>query len=107
MAKVLILILGLSLIVERVTEKILYAIPVRNKRVYSWVFSTGLGLIICFAFGFGMIETLGLNSVSHIAHWVDYIITGLLIASGSEPVHSIIEALAFKKDELKKKSKNV
>jgi hypothetical protein len=107
MGKVLILLLGLSLIIERVTEKILWAVSISNKKVYSWIISTCLGLLICFSFRFGIIEELGLVSHSHIAHWVDYLITGLLVASGSEPVHSIVTALAFKKDELKKKAKNV
>jgi len=107
MGKVLILLLGLSLIIERVTEKILCAVPINNKKVYSWIISSCLGLIISFSFRFGVIEELGLISSSHIAHWVDYLVTGLLVASGSEPVHSIVTALAFKKDELKKKAKNV
>ena len=107
MGKVLILIFGLSLIIERVTEKILYILPIQNKRVYAWIISNCLGLLISFSFRFGIIMELGLTSSSHVAHWVDYLITGLLIASGSEPIHSIIEALAFKKDELKKKAKNV
>jgi hypothetical protein len=107
MGKVLLLLLGLSLITERVTEKILYAVPINHKKIYFWIISTCLGLLISFSFRFGIIEELGLISRSHIAYWVDYVVTGLLIASGSEPVHSIVAALAFKKDELKKKAKNV
>jgi hypothetical protein len=107
MGKVLILVLALSLIIERITEKILYILHIKNKREYPWIISTGLGLLISFTFRFGIIRELGLISSSYIAHWVDYLITGLLIASGSEPVHSIIAALSFKKDELKRKAKNV
>jgi hypothetical protein len=107
MAKVLIIIFGLSLIIERVTEKLLYLLPVLNKKIYAWIISTVLGLLICFLFRFGIIGELGLSSSSHVAHWVDYLITGILVASGSEPVHSIVDALSFKRDELKRKSKNV
>ena len=107
MAKILILILGMSLIIERVTDKILYLLPVQKKKVYSWIISTALGVLISFSFRFGFIRELGLISSSYVAHWVDYLVTGLLIASGSEPVHSIIDALAFKRDELKRKARNV
>ncbi|MGQ9465098.1 MAG: hypothetical protein ACUVQ3_01325 [bacterium] len=107
MGKVLILLLALSLIVERVTEKILHIIPPGRNQVYSWIISTALGLVISFAFQFGFIRELGLNSGSDLSQWVDYLITGLLIACGSEPIHSIVDGLAYKRDELKRKAKNV
>ncbi len=107
MAKVLMLVLGLSLITERVTDKILYVTAIKNKKVFSWFVSTILGLLISYSFSFGIIRELGLSADSPTAAWVDYLLTGLLIASGSEPIHSIIDALAFKRDELKKKAKNV
>jgi hypothetical protein len=107
MAKVLILILGLSLIIERVTEKILYVLPVRNKKPYSWILGTLLGLLISFSFRFGIVRELGLSSSSYVAHWLDHFITGILIACGSEPIHSIIDALAFKREELKRKIRDV
>jgi len=107
MAKILILILGMSLIIERVTEKILYLLPVQKEKVYSWIISTVLGMLISFSFRFGLIRELGLISSSYVAHWVDYLVTGLLIASGSEPVHSIVDALSFKRDELKRKARHV
>ncbi len=99
--------LALSLIVERITEKILFLLPISDKKVSSWIVSTGLGLLISFSFSFGIVRELGLNTNHHIAQWIDYLITGLLISSGSEPVHSIIEVLAIKKDELKRKVKGV
>jgi hypothetical protein len=40
-----------------------------------------------------------------IAAWLDYLITGILLASGSEPVHSIVAALAMKKEEIQKRVK--
>ncbi|MGB9720776.1 MAG: hypothetical protein ACPL28_04760 [bacterium] len=107
MGKILILLLALSLIVERVTEKILFILPSGRSRVYSWIISTGLGLIIAFSFQFGFIGELGLNTGSNIANWVDYVVSGLLIACGSEPIHSIVDGLAYKRDELKRKAKNV
>jgi hypothetical protein len=107
MGRALILLLGLSLIIERVTDKILYLLPTSNNRIYSWLISTILGLLISFSFRFGFIQELGLSSSLHIAQWVDYTITGLLVASGSEPIHSLIDILALKKKELKSKTKDV
>jgi hypothetical protein len=105
MAEVLLIIFGLSLIIERVTDKILYLIPVSTKRYYAWFVSTILGLLISFFFRFGIMKELGLAAASNIAAWLDYLITGILLASGSEPVHSIVAALAVKKDEIEKRVK--
>lgn len=107
MGKILILLLALSLIVERITEKILFILPAGRNRVYAWIISTALGLIIAFSFKFGFIRELGLTTGSNLSQWVDYLISGLLIACGSEPIHSIVDGLAYKKDELKRKAKNV
>ncbi|MEO0124176.1 MAG: hypothetical protein ABIL69_09285 [candidate division WOR-3 bacterium] len=107
MGKIVVLLFALSLIVERVTEKILYVIPNSKNKFFAWILSTALGLIISFSFRFGFIRELGLATSSNLSQWVDYFISGLLIACGSEPVHSIVEGLAYKKDELKRKAKNV
>lgn len=107
MGKILILLLALSLIVERVTEKILYILPKGRNRVYAWVISTILGLVISFSFQFGFISEIGLENGSKMSQWVDYFLSGLLIACGSEPIHSIVDGLAYKRDELKRKAKNV
>jgi len=107
MGKVLLIVLGLSLIIERVTDKILYLIPSHPKRLYAWIVSTALGILISFAFRLGIMRELGLVSGSEIAAWLDYLVTGILLASGSEPVHSLVSALAIKKDELEKRVKGV
>ncbi|MEO0184368.1 MAG: hypothetical protein ABIL22_01105 [candidate division WOR-3 bacterium] len=107
MGKILVLLMALSLIVERVTEKIMFVLPSGRNRVYAWLVSTFLGLIIAFSFKFGFIREIGLDTGSNIANWVDYFISGLLIACGSEPIHSIVDGLAYKRDELKKKARNV
>lgn len=107
MAKVLLGVLGLSLIIERVTDKILYLVPARRRRIYAWLVSSVLGLLISFLFRFGIMTELGLVAGSGMAAWLDYLITGILLASGSEPVHSIVSALAIKKDELQKRVKSV
>lgn len=107
MGKILLIVFGLSLIIERVTEKILYLVPAHPRKIYAWIVSTALGLLICFVFRFGIMRELGLVSGSVIATWLDYLVTGILLASGSEPVHSIVSALAIKKDEMQKRVKGV
>lgn len=107
MGKALIILLGLSLLIERVTEKILYLLPAGRKRPYAWAASTIFGLLIAFGFKFGFIRELGLAAASPVAAWADYAISGFLIAAGSEPIHSLVDALAFKRDELKRKAKSV
>lgn len=106
MGNVLLIVLGLSLIIERVTEKILNFVPTRPKKIYAWIVSTILGLLISFVFRFGIMKELGLVAGSEIAAWLDYFVTGILLASGSEPVHSIVQVLAIKKDELQKRIKS-
>ena len=105
MGEILLIVFGLALIIERVTEKIVHLLPAGPKKVYAWAVSTALGLLICFAFRFGIMRELGLISGLALAAWLDYLITGILLASGSEPVHSIVEALAIKKQELQKRVK--
>ena len=107
MGKILLIVLGLSLIIERVTEKILHIVPGHSKKVYAWIVSTALGLLISFLFRFGIMKELGLVSGSVIASWLDYLVTGILLASGSEPVHSIVSALAMKRDEIQKRVRGV
>jgi hypothetical protein len=107
MAKVVLLLVALSLIVERITEKVLYMLPPRRSRAYAWLISMVLGLAISFSFNFGFIGELGLEAGSHTGRWVDLFLSGLLIACGSEPVHSIVDGLSFKRDELKRKAKGV
>jgi hypothetical protein len=107
MGEIMLIVIGLSLIIERVTEKILYLVPAHPKNIYGWIVSTLLGLLICFLFRFGIMRELGLASGSTVAAWLDYLITGILLASGSEPVHSIVSALASKKEELQKRVKSV
>ena len=105
MGEILVIVFGLALIIERVTEKILHLVPVHPRKVYAWIVSTTLGLVICFVFRFGIMRELGLVSGLTIAGWLDYLITGILLASGSEPVHSIVAALAMKKEEIQKRVK--
>jgi hypothetical protein len=105
MGEILLIVFGLALIIERVTDKVLHLVPAHPKKIYAWMVSTALGLVICFVFRFGIMRELGMVSGLAIAAWLDYLITGILLASGSEPVHSIVAALDMKKEEIQKRVK--
>ncbi|MBE0432402.1 hypothetical protein IBX73_02920 [candidate division WOR-3 bacterium] len=107
MVRVVVAVVGLSLIIERVTDKILYLVPARSRKLYAWLVSTTLGLLISFLFRFGLMKELGLAASSQIADWLDYLITGIMLAAGSEPVHSLVGVLAMKNAELRKRVKGV
>lgn len=107
MVGIVVAVLGLSLIIERVTDKILHLIPARSREPYAWCISMGLGLLISFLFRFGLMKELGLAASSQIADWLDYLVTGVMLAAGSEPVHSLVGVLAMKKAELQKRVKGV
>ncbi len=107
MGNVIVFLLGLSLIVERVTEKILYLLPAPRRRPFAWALSLALGLLIAFGFKFGVIRELGLAAHGRVAAGLDFALSGVLIAAGSEPVHSLVDALAWKRAELKRRAGSV
>ncbi len=67
------------------------------------VFSVGslLGIWRCWALNLGMLRILGFIPVK--SFW-DYILTGILVASGTEPVHAIFRIIEAKKDRKKLQS---
>lgn len=105
MGDIFFLLVFLSVLIERVTEKILYLLP-RPRRVASWITSTILALMVTIIFRIGLLSNLNLNVSTSIAATFDYIITALLISSGTEPIHAVFQALEYKKDEIKKKAKS-
>ncbi len=107
MGRMVVLLLALSLIVERVTEKILSLLPNKGNKYCAWVITIVLGLLISFSFQFGFLHELGLKVGSNTSQVVDYVLSGILIACGSEPLHSLVDALSFKRDELKRKARGV
>ncbi len=100
------LLVFLSILIERVTEKLLYLLP-RPKRILSWIVSSILALLVTFLFRIGLLNLMGISANTSAAQVLDYVITGLLIASGSEPIHAIFKALEYKKEEIKGKAKAI
>ncbi len=104
MADTFFLLVFLSVLVERVSEKLLYLLP-GKRRVWAWVVSTILALLITFLFRVGLLGMMGFAASSGTASRLDYVITALLIASGSEPIHVLFRTLEYKKEEIRGKAK--
>ena len=107
MGRILIAVLRSSLIIERVTEKILDMVPARKKTLFAWLTSSGLGLLMSFVFRFGLMKELGLSGISAIAGWLAHLVTGIMLAAAGEPILSLLDALAAEKEELRKRVKSV
>jgi hypothetical protein len=58
-----------------------------------------LGLVIAFAADLRMFAMLGVQMVPALAFW-DHLITGLVIGTGSQPVHSLINLLQQSQDAM-------
>ncbi len=101
------LIFALSLVIERALEQISEFIPRKRRKKVMWLLSMVLSLIITFICKIGVLRELGIIQGNGIVYFLDYFLTGLIISSGSEPVHSLIIALESKKEELKQKVKKI
>ncbi len=60
-----------------------------------------LGVWLCSVLNLGMLRTLGF--IPEKSFW-DYVLTGVLVASGTEPVHAIFRIIEAKKDKKKLQS---
>jgi len=103
-------IIALSVVVERSLEQISDFIPRKKRKRVMWFLCTGVSLIITFFGRIGIFSKLGVftnlgvwttNNPYSVLNIVDYFLTGLLVGGGSEPIHSIINSLEKKKEELK------
>ncbi len=101
-------VFAFSLVIERAVEQIIDFIPKKKRKTVSWALCTFFGLLITFFGKVGLFTSLGFfNEIrSPGLNYVDYFLTGLLIGGGSEPVHSVINGLARKKEEIKMRTKN-
>jgi len=99
----LLAILLLSFLVERVLEQLKPLFPRRSRSKVLPIVGMALGVLLSFATSVGILTRLGLLAVSG-SGWqyaFDRILTGLLIGGGSEPIHSLIVSLQYKKESLK------
>ncbi|GBD93667.1 hypothetical protein BMS3Abin05_01252 [bacterium BMS3Abin05] len=66
--------------------------------IQAIVFLAGsvIGVWLCAALGLGMLSML--NFIPHTTFW-DSVLTGILVASGTEPIHAIFRIIEAKKDK--------
>jgi len=71
---------------------------VRVLLIQAAVFLIGsiIGVWLCAALNLGMLFTLQITT--HLTFW-DYLLTGMLVASGTEPIHAIFRIIEAKKDK--------
>lgn len=68
---------------------------VMTKRFILQMSGCFLGVILCVKGDLGLFHLL---KASGIAAWVDYLLTGILIGTGTEPIHSLIRFLQAKNE---------
>jgi hypothetical protein len=71
---------------------------VSTKRAVSLVLGFVFGLLIAFGLKLRLFALLGVFSVPDSLTWLDMLVTGLLIGTGSGPMHSLIGLLQNTKD---------
>jgi hypothetical protein len=93
----------LAFVVERIVEVLgrLVSRGVRRKALPA--VGLAVGLALSFGARIGLFDSLGLSGTENdsLSPWIDYLITGVIIGAGSQPVHSLILALEHKEKELK------
>ncbi len=83
---------------QRLTEYLKSPVYVSMKKKISMPVGIGLGVLIAFAAQLQMFYLLGILKADSPIQWVDTLITGLVIGTGSAPVHSLIGLLQNTKD---------
>jgi hypothetical protein len=72
---------------------------VKNKSVLTWGLATGLATVVSSAGGFYLLRSLGVDgSTSPILPWADALLTGLIVGSGTKPMHDWLARLQGTKD---------
>lgn len=72
---------------------------VKNKGVLTWGLATAFATVISSAGGFYVLRALGVDgSQTSILPWADAILTGLIVGSGTKPMHDWVARLQGTKD---------
>lgn len=96
-------VIAVSFVVERIVEQLSSSFPKPFRKRALWVIGSVLGILISYGIKLGVLNQLGLipEASGLWVYWLDYILTGLLIGGGTEPIHSLIIGLERKKEDLK------
>jgi len=99
-------VIAASLVIERVVEQFSEFVPKKKRRKILFLISTILALLFTFGAQVGIFRNLGIISqnTGKFGIYLDYLLTGLLIGGGSDPVHSVVYGLEKKKEEIVKRT---
>lgn len=86
---VLAVALALGILVEWLVERFLAPIP-QLKGLPLVFISAGIGVLLCWAFKVDILALAGITGVSYAA-FVGYIISGVIVGSGSNAIHYFIK----------------
>jgi hypothetical protein len=71
-----------------------------DRVVIVWGLATAIATMACAAAGFFLLRALAHAPDWHgVARWVDALVTGLIVGSGTKPVHDLINRLQQRKDD--------
>jgi hypothetical protein len=68
----------------------------KNTSVIAWTLASVLGMVLCGLFGLFMLRLVGLSGVPK---WVDIVITGIAVGSGTGPLHDLITNVQTAKEQ--------
>jgi hypothetical protein len=66
----------------------------RNRALLGWGIASFLGIVVCGLFGLQLIALTGM----HVNKYVDVVITGIAVGSGTKPLHDLISNIQKSKD---------
>ncbi len=97
-------LLFLSFVIERILELMAPLFSPKKRRSILWIIGSVIGVLLSWAANLGILSQLGIiDPTSKAKLFLDYILTGILLGGGTEPIHSIIVFLGYKKDEVRNK----
>ena len=110
-SEVLAVLSVISLVLERIIEFIvanlfpagkgLLGPETNSRRLATFVLATGFGILIVSQTSLGILRQVNPQA----DRWLDTVFTGLLLAAGTQPIHSVLRFLELKKETEKAKAK--
>lgn len=70
----------------------------RNRAIWIWSLATVISTAVCAAVGFSFLELIGVDPVVG-GEYADLLVTGLIVGSGTKPLHELISRLESKPAE--------
>jgi biotin transporter BioY len=91
----------LALIIERSVEQFSGKIQEKNRKNLIFLIILVVGIIIVYVYGIGIIQNLFEINLEGLLLLGDALITGVFIAAGADPIHSVVRWMEEKKEQAK------